>query len=169
MESINYYRILQEKGLRPADALRIIQIHSRDNGRTPMQWDAGANAGFTTAEEPWIGVNANHTAVNAAAELADEDSVFHHYQKLIRLRKELDVIAYGDFAPVDEKNGQILAYKRSLEGHTLLVVNNFYGRPAKWTCPEELEGFSCILSNYPDSRVEREMELRPFESVVLYR
>lgn len=168
VESINYYRILQEKGLRPDDAFRIIQIHSRDNGRTPMQWTDGQNAGFTTAE-PWIGVNANHTDVNAEAELADEDSIFRHYQKLIRLRKDLDVIAYGDFAPVDQKNAQILAYRRSYEGHTLLVVNNFYGRPVTWTCPEELEGYSCILSNYPDSRVEKEMELRPFESVVLYR
>ena len=168
VESINYYRILQEKGLRPDDAFRIIQIHSRDNGRTPMQWTDGQNAGFTTAE-PWIGVNANHTDVNAEAELADEDSIFRHYQKLIRLRKDLDVIAYGDFAPVDQKNAQILAYRRSYEGHTLLVVNNFYGRPVTWTCPEELEGYSCILSNYPDSEVKKEMELRPFESVVLYR
>ena len=154
VESINYYRILQEKGLRPDDAFRIIQIHSRDNGRTPMQWTDGQNAGFTTAE-PWIGVNANHTDVNAEAELADEDSIFRHYQKLIRLRKDLDVIAYGDFAPVDQKNAQILAYRRSYEGHTLLVVNNFYGRPVTWTCPEELEGYSCILSNYPDSEVEK--------------
>ncbi len=168
VESINYYRILQEKGLRPDDAFRIIQIHSRDNGRTPMQWTDGQNAGFTTAE-PWIGVNANHTDVNAEAELADEDSIFRHYQKLIRLRKDLDVIAYGDFAPVDQKNAQILAYRRSYEGHTLLVVSNFYGRPVTWTCPEELEGLSCILSNYPDSEVKKEMELRPFESVVLYR
>lgn len=168
VESINYYRILQEKGLRPDDAFRIIQIHSRDNGRTPMQWTDGQNAGFTTAE-PWIGVNANHTDVNAEEELADEDSIFRHYQKLIRLRKDLDVIAYGDFAPLDQKNAQILAYRRSYEGHTLLVVSNFYGRPVKWTCPEELEGYSCILSNYPDSKVEKEMELRPFESVVLYR
>ena len=168
VESINYYRILQEKGLRPDDAFRIIQIHSRDNGRTPMQWTDGQNAGFTTAE-PWIGVNANHTDVNAEAELADEDSIFRHYQKLIRLRKDLDVIAYGDFAPVDQKNAQILAYRRSYEGHTLLVVSNFYGRPVTWTCPEELEGYSCVLSNYPDSRAEKEMELRPFESVVLYR
>ena len=168
VESINYYRILQEKGLRPDDAFRIIQIHSRDNGRTPMQWTGGENAGFTTAK-PWIGVNANHASVNAEAELADEDSIFRHYQKLIRLRKDLDVIAYGDFAPVDQKNAQILAYRRSYEGHTLLVVNNFYGRPVKWTCPEDLEGYSCILSNYPDSKVEKEMELRPFESMVLYR
>ena len=107
--------------------------------------------------------------MNAEAELADEDSIFRHYQKLIRLRKELDVIAYGDFAPLDQKNAQILAYRRSYEGHTLLVVNNFYGRPVTWTCPEELEGYSCILSNYPDSEVKKEMELRPFESVVLYR
>ena len=168
VESINYYRILQEKGLRPDDAFRIIQIHSRDNGRTPMQWTGGENAGFTTAK-PWIGVNANHASVNAEAELADEDSIFRHYQKLISLRKDLDVIAYGDFAPVDQKNAQILAYRRSYEGHTLLVVNNFYGRPVKWTCPEDLEGYSCILSNYPDSKVEKEMELRPFESMVLYR
>ena len=168
VESINHFRILQEKGLTEADAYRILQIHSRDNARTPMQWDGGANGGFTSGT-PWIEVNPDCAVVNARDELEDADSIFHHYQKLIRLRKEMDIIAYGDFEPVDEKNAQILAYKRTWQGHELLVVNNFYGRDAEWNCPVDLEGFRMILSNYKDSCPEQRMRLRAFESIVMYR
>ena len=89
VESLNHYQILQDKGLSASDALRIIQIHSRDNGRTPMQWDASQYAGFTSedSKKPWIAVNSNHEKINAADQLKDEDSIFHYYQKLIALRK----------------------------------------------------------------------------------
>lgn len=169
VESLNYYRILQDKGLTPADALRIVQVHSRDNSRTPMQWDDSTYAGFTTPDGPgpWIGVNGNHTTINAAAEVADPDSVYHYYRRLVALRKELDVIAYGDIEPMAEHDPQVFAYRRTWEGHELVVIANFYGRDYEWRDAPELEGFACIMGNY-DGECSP-CTLRPFEAQVWYR
>ena len=174
VESLNNYRILQDKGMSPSDALRIIQVHSRDNGRTPMQWDDSKYAGFTaedSADEPWIAVNSNHTKVNAADQLKDEDSIFHYYQKLIAMRKELDVIAYGDIEPLDQKNPSVFAYRRTYEGHEMIVAANFYGRDYEWKNAPELEGFEKILGNYDETKVTAEgaMKMKPYEAAVYYK
>ncbi len=174
VESLNNYRILQDKGMSPSDALRIIQVHSRDNGRTPMQWDDSKYAGFTaedSAAEPWIAVNSNHTKVNAADQLKDEDSIFHYYQKLIAMRKELDVIAYGDIEPLDQKNPSVFAYRRTYEGHEMIVAANFYGRDYEWKNAPELEGFEKILGNYDETKVTAEgaMKMKPYEAAVYYK
>lgn len=173
VESLNHYQILQEKGLSPADALRIIQIHSRDNGRTPMQWDSTKYAGFTSADgrEPWIGVNGNHTRINAADQLRDEDSIFHYYQKLIRLRKELDVIAYGDIEPLALDHPMLFAYRRSWEGHELIVTANFYGRDCRWTDAPDLSGYTSVLCNYAEAGQQKDgvLTLRPYETVAWYQ
>ena len=169
VESLNYYRILQERGMAAKDALRIIQIHSRDNGRTPMQWTGGENAGFTQGT-PWIGVSKNSSFINAEAELADGDSVFRYYQKLVRLRKDCDAVAYGDFEALAEHHPQIFAYRRAWKGEELLVVSNFYGRDASWDSGLELSGFEKILGNYGGGTWEEgSFVLRPYESLVLYR
>ena len=173
VESLNHYQILREKGLSPADALRIIQIHSRDNGRTPMQWDSTKYAGFTSADgrEPWIGVNGNHTRINAADQLRDEDSIFHYYQKLIRLRKELDVIAYGDIEPLALDHPMLFAYRRSWEGHELIVTANFYGRDCRWTDAPDLSGYTSVLCNYAEAGQQKDgvLTLRPYETVAWYQ
>lgn len=174
VESLNNYQILQDKGMSPDDALRIIQVHSRDNGRTPMQWDDSKYAGFTaedSAAEPWIAVNSNHTKVNAADQLKDEDSIFHYYQKLIAMRKDLDVIAYGDIEPLDQKNPSVFAYRRTYEGHEMIVAANFYGRDYEWKNAPELEGFEKILGNYAETEVTAEgaMKMKPYEAVVYYK
>ena len=174
VESLNNYQILQDKGMSPDDALRIIQVHSRDNGRTPMQWDDSKYAGFTaedSAAEPWIAVNSNHTKVNAADQLKDEDSIFHYYQKLIAMRKDLDVIAYGDIEPLDQKNPSVFAYRRTYEGHEMIVAANFYGRDYEWKNAPELEGFEKILGNYDETKVTAEgaMKMKPYEAAVYYK
>lgn len=174
VESLNNYQILQDKGMSPDDALRIIRVHSRDNGRTPMQWDDSKYAGFTaedSAAEPWIAVNSNHTKVNAADQLKDEDSIFHYYQKLIAMRKDLDVIAYGDIEPLDQKNPSVFAYRRTYEGHEMIVAANFYGRDYEWKNAPELEGFEKILGNYEETEVTAEgaMKMKPYEAVVYYK
>ncbi len=174
VESLNNYQILQDKGMSPDDALRIIQVHSRDNGRTPMQWDDSKYAGFTaedSAAEPWIAVNSNHTKVNAADQLKDEDSIFHYYQKLIAMRKDLDVIAYGDIEPLDQKNPSVFAYRRTYEGHEMIVAANFYGRDYEWKNAPELEGFEKILGNYEETEVTAEgaIKMKPYEAVVYYK
>lgn len=174
VESLNNYQILQDKGMSPDDALRIIQVHSRDNGRTPMQWDDSKYAGFTaedSAAEPWLAVNSNHTKVNAADQLKDEDSIFHYYQKLISMRKDLDVIAYGDIEPLDQKNLSVFAYRRTYEGHEMIVAANFYGRDYEWKKVPELEGFEKILGNYEETEVTAEgaIKMKPYEAVVYYK
>ena len=175
VESLNYYQILQDKGLAARDALRIVQIHSRDNGRTPMQWDDSKYAGFTDAaseQEPWIGVNSNHDRINAASQVEDEDSIFNHYRKLVQMRKDLDVIAYGSFEPLAEKHPSVLAYRRTYEKQDLIVVNNFYGKECTWKSGLDMEGYRCILSNYADGNPASEdgvWTLRPYESMVWYK
>lgn len=169
VESLNHFRILQEKGLTAENAYQILQIHSRDNSRTPMQWTGGEHAGFTSAE-PWIEVNKNHTCINAEAELADDDSIFRYYQKLVKLRKEYDVIAYGDFKALAKEDLAVFAYKRTYQDQELLVVNNFYGKETVWEVPENIDGYNRILGNYDTwSAANQKITLKPYESLVFYR
>lgn len=173
VESLNHYQILQHKGLSASDALRIIQIHSRDNGRTPMQWDDSKYAGFSAEDsaEPWIAVNGNHTKINAADQLRDEDSIFHYYQKLIALRKELDIIAYGSIEPLAEKDPCVFAYRRMYEGHELIVAANFYGRDYTWKNAPDVDGYTRVIGNYKDAAAAGNgvMGLRPYEAAVWYK
>ncbi len=168
VESLNHFQILQEKGLTEADAYRILQVHSRDNSRTPMQWSAGEQAGFTKGS-PWIQVNPNYRRIHAAGQMEDEDSIFHYYQRLIQLRKDMDVIAYGDFTPLDERNPSVLAYERSYGKESLLVICNFYGREAVWESKADLTGYQRVLGNYPVQTRKNIWILRPYEALVLYR
>ena len=168
VESLNHFRILRDKGLSEESVYNILKIHSRDNSRTPMQWDATPNGGFTTGE-PWLSVNPNTARINAAAQTGDPDSIFSYYQALIRLRKEYDVFALGDFAPLTPEHPSVLAYRRRWNGETLLCVNNFFRKECTWTCPESLEGFRVLLSNYPDSDPAQVWNLRPYESVLLLK
>lgn len=168
VESLNHYQILRDKGMSEDSVLSILKVHSRDNSRTPMQWDATEQGGFTTGES-WIAVNPNTVRINAAAQQDDPNSIFSYYQALIRLRKTYDVFSQGDFTPVDEKNPSILAYRRTYQGKTLLCVNNFYRKPCTWQCPEDLTGYRVLLSNYADAAPAQSWQLRPYESVFLYR
>lgn len=168
VESINHFHILRDRGLHEDSAYDILRVHSRDNSRTPMQWDASEGGGFSEAE-PWISMNPNHKTINAASQVDDPDSIFAHYRKLIALRKQYDVIANGDFAPLDMTHPSVLAYARRTDREDLVVINNFYRKEADWTCPVDLDGFTCLLSNYADSRAETKLHLRPYESLVLYR
>lgn len=169
VESLNHFRILQEKGLSKENAYQILQIHSRDNSRTPMQWSDGINGGFTEGN-PWIQVNENARFINAETELQDPDSVFIFYKKLIRLRKEYDIIAYGDFEPKAEKHLSIFAYKRYYRGKELLVINNFYGNQVCWDAGEDLEPYECLLGNYEKQDINgTEVILKPYETMILYK
>jgi oligo-1,6-glucosidase len=126
IESINHYAEAVAAGEAPDDVLRALRTMGRDNARTPVQWDAGPHAGFTTGE-PWLPVNPNHTFINAKAERANPDSVFHHYRRIIELRHTLPVIADGDFTMLLEHEQRVYAYVRSLDGVELLVLGNFSG------------------------------------------
>src|SRR3954466_4386797 len=123
IESLNHYREAVGLGAAPAAVLVALRTMGRDNARTPMQWDAGPHAGFTTGK-PWLGVNPNHTAINAEQQRGDPDSVFHHYRRLIELRHALPVIASGDFTMLLENDERVYAFTRALDGDELLVLGN---------------------------------------------
>jgi len=112
VESLNHYQILQDKGMTKEQALMILDVHSRDNSRTPMQWDDSINAGFTTGT-PWIQTADNYTEINVKNSLEDKDSIFYYYQKLIQLRKNYNVIAYGDIKPLLREDKRVFAYERT--------------------------------------------------------
>ena len=129
IESLNHYAEAVAAGDDPDAVLATMRPMSRDNARTPMQWDGSPHAGFTTGE-PWIPVNPNHTEINAEAAVADPDSVFHHYRRLIELRHAEPAVAYGDFTMLLEDDPQVYAFTREHEGTELLVLVNVSGEPA---------------------------------------
>ncbi len=164
LESINVYHERVEKGYDPEEVMTSIHARGRDNARTPMQWTAGKNAGFTTGT-PWVPVNENHTEINAEAALADENSVFHYYRKLIALRKSIPEFRDGKFNLLCPEDEQIFAYTRdTLTGH-MLVLCNFSGEEAAFEMPEEFKDAQVLIANYQgESDV-----LRPYEAKILYK
>jgi len=171
VESINCYNNFIEQGMDREEIIKILQSKSRDNSRTPVQWNDSTNAGFTTGT-PLISISNNYKRINSENALKDENSIFYHYKRLIELRKEYDVIAYGDFNIILEENPQIFAYIRTWKAERLLVINNFYGRKTNFILPKELllKGTSTILiSNYSDTinNIEK-LTLRPYEAIVFY-
>ncbi|MCD5325282.1 MULTISPECIES: alpha,alpha-phosphotrehalase [Pontibacillus] len=172
VESLNMYEILKEQGKTDNEILAILAQKSRDNSRTPMQWNASEQAGFTE-NTPWIPVAKNYQEVNAEAAVNDEHSAFYHYKKLIELRKQYDIITSGDYELLSYEDDRVFAYARHGESEKLLVVNNFYGDHTTFEVPEsiDLEAYEGerILSNYEASpNVNRAIELRPYESVVYH-
>lgn len=168
VESINFYNILINKGVDKEKALEILREKSRDNSRTPVQWNNNKNAGFTSGE-PWIPVGNLYKNINAENALNDKDSVFYHYKNLISLRKQHDVISDGSFNIILENHDKVYAYTRSYKNTNLIVLNNFYGEDTEATIEKELiEGNSKILiSNYKDSgSLSKNIKLRPYESIV---
>ena len=168
IETLHMYRDRMAAGYDEADVMRSIHAKSRDNARTPMQWDAGANAGFTGGT-PWISVNPNYTTLNAAQELADADSVFHYYQTLIRLRKQYPIFAEGDFTLLYPEHPSLFAYERRFGGQVMTVLCNFYDEP--FTLPAEdvraLTPDTLLLANY--DKAEDAAAFRPYEARIYLR
>ena len=149
-----------------AEILRSLAVKSRDNARTPVQWDDGPNAGFSTGE-PWLAVNPNHKEINAAAAVADPDSVFHHHRRLIELRHTQPVVVHGDYRlllPDDEK---VFAYVRELAGVRLLVLANLSGEPARFDLGPDagLLAGRVLVPTHDDG--PRRDQLRPWESAAV--
>lgn len=167
VEAVNYFNILKEEGVEEEKILEILRSKSRDNGRTPVQWNADKNAGFSTGE-PWIPVGNSYESINAEAALKNEDSIFYYYKKLINLRKEYDVISHGSIDMILEEHNKVFGFTRTHENVMLVVLNNFYGENTEVVLEDELlQGNSRILiSNYKDSmELGKNISLRPYESV----
>lgn len=171
IESLNMYRErVIEGGEDSAKILRVIQIKGRDNARTPMQWDDSLHAGFTT-NTPWLRVNPNYPEINVKQSLADSDSIFYYYKKLIQLRKENPILVYGSYQIILPDHEQIYAYTRDLNGQKLLVLLNFFETPVSVKLSDEIlpKAGKLLISNYED--VDKQLEsanftLRPYETRV---
>ncbi|WP_337133720.1 alpha,alpha-phosphotrehalase [Priestia megaterium] len=172
VESLNVYEIKRAQGMDENEILEILKHKSRDNSRTPVQWSDEHNAGFTKGK-PWINPADNYREINVEKALDDEDSIFYFYQKLIALRKQYEIITYGNYELILGEDEQIFAYIRNGADEKLLVINNFYGSETIFQLPENLtfEGYhsEILLSNYEDSSKElKRVLLRPYESIVYH-
>ena len=143
----------------------------RDNARTPVQWSAEKNAGFTTAEEPWFGVNPNYTEINVEQAEKDENSILNYYRKLLKFRKEHEVCIYGDFKLHYKSSKKLFVYERNYEGKRMLVINSFTEEPVNFTAPAgfNLSKGELVLSNYEvkDNSLNA-FVTKPYETRVYY-
>ena len=170
IESVNYYRVEIAAGAEPESVLSALRLRSRDNARTPMQWDSSPGAGFTTGH-PWIAINPNHGEINAATQLDDPDSVLAHYKAVIALRHAEPVVAHGDFTMLLPDDPAVYAFTRQFEATTLLVVANFSAESVAAPVPEESEwgAAELVLGNYPAADPTPTLLLRPWEARVYRR
>ncbi|MBY0091286.1 alpha,alpha-phosphotrehalase [Priestia aryabhattai] len=172
VESLNVYEIKRAQGMAENEILEILKHKSRDNSRTPVQWSDEPNAGFTKGK-PWINPGDNYREINVEKALDEEDSIFYFYQKLIALRKQYEIITYGNYELILGEDEQIFAYIRNGADEKLLVINNFYGSETIFQLPENItfEEYhsEILLSNYEDSSKEfKRVLLRPYESIVYH-
>lgn len=169
VESINAYKEWVEDGVVSHEVFwPCLLTKSRDNARTPVQWDDTENAGFTTGT-PWIAVNPNYKEINAKAEMEDSDSVFHYYRKLIALRKENPIMVYGKYELLLEESEELYVYTRTLEEEKLLVVCSFTDKETEFTIPEEFAGCECMISNTGNAYEGGTVTLKPYEAFVLHK
>lgn len=165
VESINYYHILKDQGMAEEDIHKILQAKSRDNARTPMQWTK--EGGFSTVE-PWIGMNPRCKEINVEDALNDPDSIYYFYKKLIQLRKTYKIISEGLYIPMLEEDDCLYAFKRTYENEELIVINNFYDR-TKTVTIDSIEDYKVLISNYKDIELKDELEIKPYETIALYK
>ncbi len=162
IELLNLYKERMGKGYPESSVMESIFAKGRDNARTPMQWDSSDNAGFTSGE-PWIKVNPNYTDIHAQDNLNNPESIFHYYRKLIQLRKDHEVIVYGDYELVFPDDPEVFAYTRTLNGTKVLVVCNFKGNTVELPLQEHLsETNQLLISNYAGELPLD--ELHPYEA-----
>ncbi len=170
LDSVNAYHELTEKGIyTKEEMLDYLRYKSRDNARTPFQWDDSDNAGFTDGK-PWIMVNPNYKRINAKEQMERKDSVFSYYQDLIRLRKRHPIIVYGRYDLLLPEDKELYVYTRTLGKEKLLVICNFSDNERKYKLPEEFGEVSDMvkwIGNYHDHMISQEMGLRAYETIVL--
>ena len=162
IELFGMYKERRAQGYTHEELMESIYAKTRDNARTPMQWDTTEQAGFTTGK-PWIKVNPNYTEINAAEQVDRENSIFNYYRKLIQLRKELPVLTDGKFTMLDMDHNQIFAYLRDNGEDKLLVVCNFYGNTVDYAVSEKAEDLELLIGNYTEENMQTDV-LRPYEA-----
>ncbi|MBQ1530723.1 MAG: alpha,alpha-phosphotrehalase [Solobacterium sp.] len=166
VESTNIYDVLLAQGKSREEVLHILQERSRDNARTPMQWDDSENGGFSDVT-PWLQSAAGYREINVKNTLRDPDSIFAFYQKLIRMRKEMPVVQEGLFYELLADHEKVFAYERKYGDESLICVSNFFAEQTEIDL--DLTGYEVLLGNYSDAQPSAHMVLRPYETVILYR
>ncbi len=161
--TVNAYRALKNKGGDTTAFLEKVKFTSRDNGRTPFQWDSTAEAGFSTGK-PWIKVNPDYKRINEAAEEKEPHSVLHYFRSMVALRKNNPVLVYGKYDLLDKDNPDVYAYTRELNGDKILVLLNFKGKPGVANTGIDLRQAQLLQDNYPD--LGHDGTLRPYEAVI---
>ncbi|SDK61355.1 oligo-1,6-glucosidase [Catalinimonas alkaloidigena] len=165
----NMWQLRRAAGVPEADLLAALHDFSRDNARTPMQWDDSPHGGFSTAEATWIDVNPNYREINVAQAQANPDSVLNHYKKLIRLRRQHSVLVYGEYEIIDEENEQVYAYLRKDAQECLLIMLNFTPKELRFSLPESVQftKSETLITNYQAVTLsERTVTLLPFAAVI---
>lgn len=165
VESINAYQMLLDQGKSPEQAFKIIQAKSRDNSRTPMQWDASENAGFSTAT-PWLKAGKSYPTINVENE--KNGPIFTFYQELIRLRKKLPIISEGDYRAAYHESNKVYAFERLLNGEQLLVLNNFFPEEVEIELLDNYAQGHILISNYPDSELGKTITLKPYQATAIW-
>lgn len=165
IESINMYNERMQQGYNKEEIIRAINKKGRDNARRPIPWDESLNGGFST-ETPWLALNPNYQDLNVKKDQQNEESIFNYYKKVIHLRKENELIVWGDYKELLPNDPQLFVYERSYQGETWLIIINFYEKPTIYK-DDDRKVETIVISNYMDSskKIDK-LELRPFESVV---
>lgn len=172
VETLNFYKEKISEGVPEQQIMAAIHKKSRDNARTPMQWDHSEHAGFTTGT-PWIQINSNYPEINVAEDLRKPNSIYKYYKKLIALRKKYKVIVYGEYNLILPSHEEIYAYTRTLEEDQLVVMLNFTDREPIFQMPKDipLKGIDLLISNYAPRESDdlHHLQLRPYEARVYLR
>jgi oligo-1,6-glucosidase len=169
IETLNLYRERTAAGVAHDAMMQGIWANGRDNARTPMQWDATPNAGFSTAT-PWLKVNPNYAQINVAAALADEDSIFHHYRRLIALRKVTPTMVHGSYRDLLPAHPQVYAYERRLGDARIVVVASFTAEPLRVELPAAIAGLEgeCLSANHgARTQLDPVLALAPYEAFAI--
>jgi len=164
VESLNFYYILKAQGKTESEIMKVLQARSRDNARTPMQWDDTKNAGFSQGT-PWISVADNYKDINVASEMKRDQSILHYYTNLIRIRKQNLVVSCGTFEPLLYDHKEIFAYKRELDDDEMIVVCNFFSNTVT-DIDIDLDGYEIALNNYPGFDLNN---IQPYQAVVFLK
>ncbi|HFI0933070.1 TPA: alpha,alpha-phosphotrehalase [Streptococcus suis] len=165
VESLNAYQMLLEQGNTPDVAFKIIQAKSRDNARTPMQWDASENAGFSTGT-PWLKAGKSYKTINVETEKTGP--IFTFYQDLIRLRKELPIVSEGDYKAAYKDSDKVYAFERLHDGQKLLVLNNFFPEEVQLELADDYAQGSILIDNYSDTKLGKTIRLKPYQSLAIW-
>ncbi len=165
----NIYNMVRKFGVKDESIMKLAKYASRDNARTPVQWSAEKNAGFTAAEKPWFYINPNYTEINVQAQQDDPDSILNFYRKLLTFRKENEIVIYGDYEEYYHENDKLFCYDRTYENKRMLVICSFCDKTMAFRAPEgyDLTKGECAICNYHDPKEDVSgCILRPYETRV---